>query len=325
MSSKHRRATGPNEGRGRLVLLPGGLDDRHAPADDHGWRSFCGQIGWQSSPPLASHDEQRLIERVLASAGAGAGAGLPLAGEPGERRAAEAHWAPPRRPARDPFVASTAMAAAAAVFLFLAAIFSWAQQRSAASAPVPARDVTRPAPTEDRAAPVRSPDAAPPQERTPAPAPSEKVAPVDGHEPGALVARARSARRPVAPSFAAPRAGRPAHEREAPVARAEERSREAIAAPVAFEPAAAPVEQLTLTPIALATAEASWREPRPSVAMMQHAASRGVRHGGASWAISPASDRWYGVSLPPAGEPERFPTGVGVVAQVDLGKAFGQL
>jgi hypothetical protein len=45
----------------------------------------------------------------------------------------------------------------------------------------------------------------------------------------------------------------------------------------------------------------------------------------AAWTLSPESPRWYGVALPPASPSLGVPSGVGVMAQLDVAKALQRL
>jgi hypothetical protein len=70
-------------------------------------------------------------------------------------------------------------------------------------------------------------------------------------------------------------------------------------------------------------------EPRTSDAWM-HPVSFGSPNqsavpASATWALSPRNPRWYGVSPPPSSTAMGVPTGFGVMAQVDVGKALGGL
>jgi hypothetical protein len=44
-----------------------------------------------------------------------------------------------------------------------------------------------------------------------------------------------------------------------------------------------------------------------------------------TWSLSAGNPRWYGASLPPSTAPLGVPAGFGVMAQVDVAKAFGGL
>jgi hypothetical protein len=324
VSAKRGRARGSIDGHRRLVLVRGGLDAPRA-RPDADWESFCGRIGWQQGPGLADNDEQHLIDRMLRSTEIATDAHTDGTDRPVARTAEARAALPRRRSARDPFLASTAMAAAAALFLFLAAAFSWAQQRSARATPVPAHD--RAQPVDDRAAPLRT-EPALPEERAPeAPAPTETATPIESREPGSLVADAR-ANRKQGPRNRASRARKPiaAHAAAATDADLVTRGEPApepldgLARAGAADFTPALFERVALSSIAMPPSPAAWTEPGPTAAAVEP--RRASRAEPATWAVSSTSDRWYGVTLPPSGDAERFPANVGVLAQVDLGKAL---
>jgi hypothetical protein len=44
-----------------------------------------------------------------------------------------------------------------------------------------------------------------------------------------------------------------------------------------------------------------------------------------AWSLSSESPRWYGVGLPPSSASTGVPSGLGVMGQVDFGKALSRL
>jgi hypothetical protein len=65
-----------------------------------------------------------------------------------------------------------------------------------------------------------------------------------------------------------------------------------------------------------------WPEPAATDAWTRAASLGQVMPASASWSLSPESSRWYGVGLPPPAASSGLPPGMGVMAQLDVGKAI---
>lgn len=68
-----------------------------------------------------------------------------------------------------------------------------------------------------------------------------------------------------------------------------------------------------------------WPEPAASDAWTRSAASDRATPASATWSLSPDNPRWFGVGLPPSGASAGLLPAVGVMAQLDVGKAIDRL
>jgi hypothetical protein len=327
-----------------------------AAPDDADWEAFCARIGWQRAEAALPDDyEERLAARVFAEhpgaagpAGAAveqalraaqialaariaesAGKGDTLAGEAG-------HW---RRRA-------WAMMAVAAVLCVAASAVLWRGHRPQLDAQACPDVETSPratiAPIDDRAAPVDPTDprraAEPPARRpstkdaptTPAPAETKPRKPV---APGALVARRwrRRVSPPVrlADSIQSVRGVTPAWPRDLHDDATGSPSPVDLRgpAPQPDRPDASPAPRgITLAARTLPAIPRAWPEARAPEAWVQPASFRpGPAPASGTWSLSPESPRWYGMTLPPSIASTGVPSGLGVIGQLDLGKALSRL
>lgn len=349
MSARDRtRSHGRGNGRPQLVLVRGGLDQllsstkgcsdgNAALASDLDWEKFCHRIGWQESDDSLPDDyADRLAELIVA---------VPefennirgLAVER-ENNAANAAWVSAEHAAVEAMTAAPArseinramvrgacfaIAGVAAVALVsLAGASLWSPGRSAVDvAAAPERETSPPAavgPPRELAAPIesgRSPEA---PTAVPSPTPAPELCP---EPPGSRVAYRSNARRargrpmpagaPVLSQMGLPS---PALEAESAV------DAEAVVSPSATTLAA-------FNPQLKHEIDGAWSRPESPATESALAWSTPVtkrdRAATPNWAVSPASSRWYGVSLSPAFEPvEAMPSGMGVMAQVDVAKAL---
>jgi hypothetical protein len=66
----------------------------------------------------------------------------------------------------------------------------------------------------------------------------------------------------------------------------------------------------------------AWTRPASFAEGPARATLASATPAGATWSLSPGNPRWYGVGLPPSTPSIGVPPGVGVMAQLDLGKAI---
>lgn len=316
-------------GRGRLVLLRGGRDARASAREDADWDTFCARIGWASAPEaLSDHDERLLVDRLLGT--------LDRTIDPAVVRGV-APEASPRAPsawARQVVVASTMLAVAAAIGLVVAATLSWQARAAARAVHAEPEVLATSAPRLRSIAPVEKARHAvdPPMQEPDAPKKPRKAppAPAPPEPPGAIASvRAADTATPHDPEddLRAPRsrAGDPAGE-------ASSRGAAVIAAAgssTATVPVLTDAERFSAAaPSTLAVAGPQRVLGVETLAARSPtwvpAVSEGVRATPASWSIAPAGERWFGASLPPSPAGSVLPGGIGVVAQLDLGKAIGQ-
>jgi hypothetical protein len=312
------------------VLVRGGLDDSAAE-----WSSFCDRIGWsRGDEPMPADFVARVRQRVALArpeSGADPSSASAVAARAGFDSHAEpellARPAARRSGARGVFVALACAAAVAA---------SWAAG---------AAGLGRSAIVEQSGAPaslVPAPPAmAPPSSSPPAPSTPAPRAPMDAPSPSSLPAPSSAPSEP-APGIAAlmraaPRP-RPRPEARA-IARLEtprgstnpEPRREDGASPPAADASEAlattPPEPLELAALAAGPREASLIGAEPSQAPWQDAPAVSLARAadrGPSWSLSPEARRAFGASLSPSLQPEGLPS-VGVMAQLDVGRAIGAL
>ena len=333
--SAHGRKRG--NGRAQLMLLRGGLDGATRSgavalaADEADWQSFCARIGWQEQfdVDLRSNDHEvrddyadRLAEKIFG--------GAPLRDNviddviqlAVEREAKATKEVPVtesalrRATARGALLALAGVAAAAVVCFFGASMLS-------------AGGTARAVPVTDSPSPAveRSPVAQPLESATP----DSTAAPVDSSSPktkppGSLVAQ-RSSRHRARGRAIARQVSAAGQDHHADIVQT------ALAAPVPlaemidirpgalhdFEGAASVPDIASLTPRAITADTQGSSEP---VAWSAPVISSRERDAGPSWGLTPANERWYGVGLAPTYEPSSLPTGMAVMAQVDVGKAL---
>jgi hypothetical protein len=298
-----------------------------APPEDADWRAFCERIGWQHVEIALPEDyEDQLATRIFQEDAPQEdpascrrprftgvdGSGVAPAGWPGART-------PGPSRARRAFAAGAM--AVAAVLCAAASVVLW----RAARPPVDARacpDVEAPpratiAPVVDRPAPV-DPSAQPrdsePRSRPPRikdaptkPAPRE----TKPEKPGSLVAK-RS--RPVHDGAASGARPRGALRRPAESAAVE---RPAMASGFGAEPFMR-AQSFAVAPT-LPVIPRAWPDARPA------SFGQAVVPASASWSLSPTNPRWFGVGLPPSSASAGVPPGIGVMAQLDVGKALAGL
>ena len=82
---------------------------------------------------------------------------------------------------------------------------------------------------------------------------------------------------------------------------------------------------LSVTCPSRAASTRAWPEPGAADAWARPASVAQTPPPSTTWSLSPESPRWYVVALPPPGAPAGVPSAVGVMAQVDIGKALAQL
>lgn len=334
--------------RGHLILLRGGLD-AHSAAEQADWDSFCERIGWQQpSAPLEDDFEKRLAERIFGDDGSAKV--IPLdAMRMDATRSSFASNAEPltlqqekaqsrRRALTMPGFAVTFAAAVAVLMAVVASRAArpelpaaTAEPRATAAAAVVTRSETTAAPAPS----IRPQDAAPAPSTQPdtppaEPAPTEHVARPRWKRPGAYVARngaARPARKEASrqESQTKPRAQAPVEtlalgrssEDAAPSRPGEDFSETLFVAMHDIERPKAPAMSFleARRPLEMAAPIQLVRSESPSPALSR----------AEGWSLSESSGRWYGASLPPAHDTNELPSGMGVIAQVDLAKAFDGL
>jgi hypothetical protein len=297
-----RRLAGPSH----LVLVRGGLE-RAEPVDPD-WQSFCERIGWQPSETALPDDyEDRLAERIFREMDEGQRVAGALA---------------PERPRARRTLAAAANVAVLAVLCAAASAMLWWAARSPVSA-LPRPDAMAPqrattAKAVDGDAPSAQPrDSAPlPRDVPTRPAPSEmKTATPRTVGPGSRVAQ-RSRR-----DEGGARRTAEALARGAPPVQGSSRAAVESVAPIAV--AALRPEGFDL-PRALPPISRVWPEPVASDAWTRQASFGRTTPASATWSLSPDSPRWYGVGLPPPGASAGLPPAVGVMAQLDVGKAIAR-
>ncbi|MBL8742633.1 MAG: hypothetical protein JNK04_16110 [Myxococcales bacterium] len=331
-------------GRAQLMLLRGGLDDfsgasrsasAAALADEADWQSFCARIGWQGNDDEVGDDyADCLAAKIFGSAELRDNV-IELAVEREAKAVKEttAKEAPVsesalrRATARGALLAVAGMAAAAVVCFFGASVLSAAGGTARA---VPARDASEPV-----IAPPPVESSAPDASALPVESATPKTAP---KPPGTLVAQ-RSTRQRARGRAVAQQVAAAAQDHHAGGVQT------ALAAPVPladmidlppgrlhdFERAVVP-DASSLTP-RVVRAEAQGGAPHgstePAIAWSTPSERAGNRQAVGSageplrnWGLTPASERWYGVGLAPTYEPSSLPSGMAVMAQVDVGKAL---
>jgi hypothetical protein len=323
-----------------LVLLRGGLTHDGAPHHDD-WQTFCERIGWQSAESALPDDyEDRLAARVFGEAGEdwpSQALDEVAASEPLARRGT---WAP--RKARRAGAGAT-VAAVAAAFCAAASVTFWITARSpvgGAACPdlaVAPRAIDVPA--DDLAPPIDPSEAHPDPKPTTHPLRKDDDKPPPSEmkvrrpkPPGSFVAQRShgdEARRHVfalgAPAGSFAREGRDAAQGVPSIMKASTTRLIPSAPPVAMgEEAVRPVTM---------GGEPPYPPGRPATGASDVFArpatfgtfDRPAEHASATWSLSPGNSRWYGASLPPSSASLGVPTGLGVIAQVDVAKAFGGL
>lgn len=333
----------------------GGLDDGGAAARD--WNEFCDRLGWQAPDAEPADDfEDRLASRIFGKELEASSDVISIDRDRDLRLdevitadfdADEIEPAAPSgvrqrgwRRAAFPVGAAVAVAAAIALLVINALspkgappVASFPEQEDAIRANA-TPSVELPAPIDPPQAPRITPlkdDGSPAQ-----PIPSETP---DAKSPssGALVARVSPEATPFRrASVSVPRAEAPATD-EGAVAKDDTRSRQVAFVPTRsfeFDDAAhqdrpRTLETLTrdrsalpdthrsdLAPASITVATNDW-------STTSDLPSDGSRVASASWALEPGNERWLGVSVTPSAGTAL--AGGGVMAQLDLGKAFGKL
>jgi hypothetical protein len=261
----------------------------------------------------------------------GADEGWPLA-------CAAAPW---RHRARRAYVAAATMAVAAVLGIAASVLFWLAGRPSVgvvACPDVEAAPRATVAPVVERAVPVDPSDPrrdrvrrAPPSPTEDAPTgPDPSAKPRRPTPPGSMVAqrsrrgdaRSRGVSRPVTmggdPFPLATQAG----ERTPPQAIADADPRARSSSPSFAIPRAESLALASTFPVI----PRRWSDERASDVWTRPASfGPAVAPASASWSLSPESSRWYGVGLPPSNASAGVPPGVGVMAQLDLGKALDAL
>jgi len=353
----------PMAGGRRLVLVRGGLDDAHR--DDGGdggadWQDFCRRIGWQPPGPAPADDfEERLGERLLVAASGARVSGarasgarasgadnvvrIDVARRPAiaparEGRAGEVSEADfghgdaepaPSRWGRLGFAVAMTLAVAAVACFVVAKLVSSNLQTSAASLPELSAHADRQsavAPSVDRALPV-SPSVAPDvrsphvEEPTAKPAPSARPPRfARPRPPGARVA-IRSAE--AAQEGRALAARRPAESDLATTDLVKSEDRPVAWGTVARDRVVVPVaDSVALAPAPVRVSAGVWSNRGGATGATEPEQARTV---GPSWSLSPANARWFGATVTPPLPRGVAPASVGVMAQLDLGKALGRL
>jgi hypothetical protein len=332
-----------------LVSAP----DRAAP-DDADWEAFCARIGWQRAQAALPDDyEERLAARIFPEDAGADPAGVAveqalraaqialaarIAGGDGQR--ARSRGESPPAPRRAP--AAWAMMAVAAVLCVAASVVLWRGSRppmdaqACPDAEAPRRATI--APVDDRAAPVdptaRRKEAEPPSRRlqtkdapvTPVPTETKPRKPV---APGAPVARrwrrdeARPRRMAEPPGPLVPELPPRASGSASPIAAADLRG---PASKLGLPDASPGPGGVTLAAQALPVIPRAWPDVRAREAWTQLVSFRqGPTPASGTWSLSPESPRWYGVGLPPSSASTGVPSGLGVMGQVDVGRAIGRL
>jgi hypothetical protein len=327
--------------------LRGGLEERSAEPEAADWASFCSQIGWQTTRhPLADDYEDRLVDRILGEQGSPA--------EPA-RFAADASWsstvvehggpASTRRPRRAAS-GSVALLAAAILGAAAAAAVPWVTGTQIAAAPRIDREMPAVVPAllhrdgRELVEPADVPRDPEPEEDLPhETGPNEASPDLATTPPGSPIARrsnkparARAAPRAAAPSlnddvaettlaFDAPR-GVPGFERSG--------SRWGLGSMTNSSFSIQPAAAITF-PTRVAAPGGAWPEAAHAEAglggTLPAVARGGEPEAASDWSLSDEGERWYGATLPPAVEPAsaRAGGGIGVMAQVDVTKAFASL
>jgi hypothetical protein len=314
-------------------------------------RVFPEDVGADGPAGVAVEQALRAAQVALAARIAGgADEGWPLAGQadPWQRRA-RSRWESPSVLRRAP--AAWAMMSVAAFLCVAASVVLWRGSRPPVDA-LACPDAEAPrratiAPLDDRAAPVdpteRRREAEPPSRRaqnkdappSPAPKPRKPV------PPGALVARRwrhgdarpRSSGSTIAMEE---RSGSPVQSvRGVEPALPRDLGDDAAgsASPIAAADLRGPASKLGLpdarpggVALALPVIPRAWPDGRASEAWTQPASFRpGPAPASGTWSLSPESSRWYGLGLPPSIASAGVPSGLGVMGQVDVGKALGRL
>lgn len=295
--------------RARLVLLRGGLDVTKSAPESGDWSAFCDRIGFMPGGPLLADDfEQRLAESVF-RAPPTKGVASPL--EP-VVRASVGEVARGERlvHAHALRYLSLGAAAAALILIVLATLLSASERPTASETPT--RD-----PDSDAAKSIRV------LPETPKPDESDTAEPIDSalpvavpKPPGSLIAvRPRRAEGPSAEDVPS---GEPHPRVELDQGASTVASNARSDAPTRSASATEPSDVLdTASPILpraeLASLPSGWTDVEATP--VRHASKT------AAWSVS-GGDRWYGVALSPTREPT---AGVGVMAQLDLGRALDKL
>ncbi len=296
------------DGRARLVLIRGGLADELEPLADREWREFCGRIGWREPAARSVEDDvSRLAARIVVEQER-VQSSLEVATSPIPcRRVARA-----RAPWRTALPVLALAAAVAAAWLSGAAAYSWGRGAAAAAWPSARPEPAPPAPSV--AAPPASVDAEPEAAPSalPRPGPAPHTSP-----PGARVVRVA---RHHGGQRVEPRSDDAAQETPSPAPLAE------AAAPVELTVASQPElpdREPSVEPsrVSYARSGPDLGASLPSVAVGRARATRALP----SFALPMEGDRPIGVSVAPGRDGERLPAGVGFVAQLDVGRAFGSL
>jgi hypothetical protein len=319
------------------VLLRGGHghDGVHGPDGDGDWRTFCERIGWQSADGALPEDyEDRLAARVFGEAGEDWPAAAPTcleevaASEPARRGTS----APSK--ARSAGVGTTVMAIAAA-FCAAASVTFWVTARSPEGAPA-CPDIAAASRAID--APADLPTPLDPNEAHPEPKPTAH--PPRTNDDNAPPSEMK-VRRPKPPgSFVAQRSRNDEVRRRAashpehalPGAAVGGVAGDGVMKPqMAVHESSEPRSRLIPSALPLAMGgDAALPEADASHLFAGRAArpisfDRPAEYASASWSLSPGNRRWFGASLPPSTAPLGVPAGFGVMAQVDVAKAFGGL
>jgi len=299
-----------------LVLIRGGLDARPS-VEDGGpdWQSFCETIGWGGCTEPDADFEARLTAKLSGQVTARPQVVTVCEARPGS--------AEPEGTKRSWRYRGFGMvgAAAAALLMLTAGALSWGARGAQVSVREPADrtvlDATT-ARTIDDAAPIdTSPtahDARDATDKRGREDRSSKTAPEPRHRatdhPGALVASTHS-RGGIARRSRASVAALAAHDPTPEVEVASERIEADFDEPSSHNVIPA---SFTLAPRAEAAAAVAVETPRspsqPSVG---------------SWALAPEGDRFVGASVAPTPAAGTAPGGIGVVAQLDVGRALSSL
>ena len=334
MSSERLRTVTRSHPRSsrHLVLIRGGLDAR-PPVEDGGpdWQSFCNTIGWGGSTEPDGDFESRLTAKLIDQLAARPPVVAVCEAKPGSTEPETA------RPSWRYRTFGVLGAAAAALVMLTAGGLSWSSRGAQVSVHEHASrtvlDATT-ARTIDDGAPI---DAAPidtgpldtapidigptahdardsfdkrgHEDRSPKTAPEPRHRATD--HPGALVASTRN-RGGVARRWRAGLAALVAHEPAREVEVASERMEPDFDEPSSH--AVAPAS-FTLAP----------RAESASTAVAVETTGGASQPSARSWALAPEGERFVGASIAPTPTANTAPGGIGVVAQLDVGRALSSL